>query len=499
MMAARSEAQPGLGEAAFRWMLPCLALAWILAAVMAAVSGFNAHPDETFHVAAGSYYLTHWLPPRVTDTALLSSLSPYGFTYLGEIDVTYLLAGKLASLLPETLLDTYLRFRAFNLLLFLILVVVYGVWRDPFSPIALVLLTPQIWYVFSYFNNDGLPLFLSLLLVGAVFRSRTRVAAALSEPWRASTLIPLAGTGVLAGLLVLTKPNYLPVIAFVVFFAVWRAVGFAAAAIGVASAGIYLARSRSFVSMPAHALWACLAIGAASISVLIAARLWRSQASRTLMARGALVALTALAIAGPPFAFDRIINGSRPEKAFALSAIAEAHAEPAYRPSDSSNAESFFGLRLRDKGVALHEILLPPWGWAVKSWKSFTGYYGYMTIHGPAAYYIALFALHVVLVSYTARTILLRGEAIDRSLLAVSVAFCGGVIFLSLYHSWINDFQAQGRYLFPVVALFAIPFTRASRSFRTRIVPVLVGMAFALSASSFLFVGLRKISKGFGP
>ncbi len=498
-MTAGEALQPGRDEDLFRWLLLFLVLAWILAAVMAAVSGFNAHPDEIFHVAAGEYYLTHWLPPRVTDTALLSSLSPYGFTYLGEIDATYLLAGRLASLLPETLLAPYLRFRAFNLLLFLILVVAYGARHERFSPIVLVLLTPQIWYVFSYFNNDALPLFLSLLLVGAVFESRTRLAAALSEPWRASMLIPLAGTGLLAGLLVVTKPNYLPVIAFVVFFAVWRAVGFTAAAIGVASAGIYLARSRSFVSMPAHALWACMAIGAVSFFVLVAARYWRSPASRTGMARGALIALAALAVAGPPFAFDRILNGSRPEKAFALSAIAEQHAEPAYRPSDASSTESFFGLRLRDKGVALHEILLPPWDWPVKSWKSFTGYYGYMKIRGPAAYYIAIFALHLFLVSYTARTILVRGAAVDRSLLAISVVFCGGVIFLSLYHSWINDFQAQGRYLFPVVALFAIPFVRASESFRTRLVPALLGMAFVLSASSFLFVGLRKIARGFGP
>jgi hypothetical protein len=212
-----------------------------------------------------------------------------------------------------------------------------------------------------------------------------------------------------------------------------------------------------------------------------------------------IVALAALAIAGPPFAFDRMINGPRSEKAFALSAIAETHAEPAYRPSDSTGDDSYFGLRLRDKGVAQHEILLPPWEWPVKSWKSFTGYYGYMTIHGPAAYYIAMFVLSVLLVFYTTRTILLRGEPIDRRLLALSVVFSGGVIFLSLYHSWINDFQAQGRYLFPVVALFAIPFSRAAKSFRTRIVPALLGIAFVLSASSFLFVGVRRISSGIGP
>ncbi len=99
-----------------------LGVAWLLAACMAALSAFDAHPDERFHVAAGAYYVDHWLPPRATEAELAPSLSLYGFTYLGEIDATDFLAGKVASLLPARI-PQYLRFRAFNLLLFGILVV----------------------------------------------------------------------------------------------------------------------------------------------------------------------------------------------------------------------------------------------------------------------------------------------------------------------------------------------------------------------------------------
>lgn len=499
MIVADTAARADDGDTRFQLLRLALGIAWLLALTMAAISAANANPDEIYHAAAGSYYLTHWLPPQISEAALLPSISQYGFTYLGEIDATYFLAGKLASLLPATLLSEPFRFRAFNLLLFAILIVVYGVRRDPFSPFVLLLLSPQIWYVFSYFNNDGFPLFLSLLLVYTAFGSRSRVATALSEPWRASTLLPLVGTGLLAGLLALSKANYLPVVAFVVFFATWRGFGFAAATVGVATVGIYLARTHSFVSMPAPVLAACLMIGVASLFALMAVRSWRAPASRTLLARGAILAIAAVAIAAPPLAYDRILNGPGPEKAFALGTIAEKHAEPAFRPSESGDTDSFFGLRLRDKGLALHELLLPPWDWAIKSWKSFTGYYGYMKIRGPTAYYIAMFALYVALVSYTTRTILRNGDPAERQMLAVAALFCGGVIFLSFYHSWINDFQAQGRYLFPTLVLFAIPFARASRFFRSRVVPALLGMAFVLSASSFVFVGLRKIAKGFGP
>ncbi len=202
-------------------------------------------------------------------------------------------------------------------------------------------------------------------------------------------------------------------------------------------------------------------------------------------------------MAGPPLVYDRVVNGSGPEKAGALGAIAEKHAVPEYRPSDSAGADSFFGLRLRDKGVALHELLVKPWSWPVKTEQSFTGYYGYMKFRGPVAYYVAIFALYLVLLGAVSRAILLRGDRLEQELLVVAAIFGGGVIALSLYHSWINDFQAQGRYLFPVLALFAIPFTRAGRLFQGRLVPALLEIAFLLSSLSFVFIGLRRIAKAF--
>jgi hypothetical protein len=502
MMAAGAGHRAGAGEIAFqsfRWMCLCLALAWLLAVSMAVVSAVDSHPDEAQHIAAGTYYLTQWLPPRADEAALLPSLSHYGYTYLGDVDVSYFLAGKLASLLPAIAPYEHLRFRLFNLLLFLVLIVVYASRRDLFSPFVLLLLTPQLWYVFSYFNNDGFPLFLALLLANAAFGSRGHLAEALSGPWRPASLLPLLGSGVLLGLLVLTKSNYLPLIGFVVFVAFWRAFGLAAAAISVASAGPYLAHARGFGAIPSSVARASLALGVVTIASAVATRAWRSAPTRTAIARGALVLLAAVAVAAPPLTYDRIANGAGPEKAFALSAIAEKHADPAYRPSDASNADSFFGLRLRDKGLALHELLLPPWNWPIQNQKSFTGYYGYMTIHGPAAYYIAMFVLHLLLLAYLSFAILVRGDPAERQLLAFAAAFSGGVVFLSLYHSWFNDFQAQGRYLFPVLAFFAIPFTRSGRRFSARIVPALLGAVFVLSASSFVFVGLRKIPKLLGP
>ena len=499
MSAATDPLRSARSDAVWKSLLACLGVAWILAAVMAGVSALDAHPDEAAHIAAGQYYETHWLPPEATETALLPSLSTYGYTYLSSIDASYFLAGRLARLVSAVVPDARLAFRAFNLLLLLILVAVYAARRDPYSPIVLLLVTPQVWYVFSYFNNDALPLFLSLLLADAMFGARGRVGRALAGPWRAASLLPLLGCGAGIGLLVLTKSNYLPFLAFLAFVAFRTAFGLPAAAIAVACAVPYLAHARGFGSVPQSIAQASLTLGCVVTLAAVAIRLWRSPATRTRVARGAWIALAAVAVAAPPLGYDRIVNGETSDKAAAMSAIAEKHAAPAYRPSNAAGNESFFGLRLRDKGVALHELLVDPWEWPVKSWKSFTGYYGYMKIRGPAAYYIGMFALYVALFGATARVVLRRGEPGEWQLFAASTLFSGGILVLSLYHSWINDFQAQGRYLFPVLALFAIPFTRASRLFSTRTVPALLGATFALSATSFVFIALRKIAKVWAP
>lgn len=472
----------------------CLAAAWLLALTMASVSVVDAHPDEKFHLAAGAYYLDHWLPPEVSEAALVPSLSSYGFTYLGEIDATYVLAGVVARILPDALPE-YLRFRAFNLLLFLVLVVVYWRRRDPFAPFALLLITPQIWYVFSYFNNDALPFFLALLLADVAFAARAPLADAFAGPLCGPKAAWLAGAGILAGLLMLTKSNYLPFLAFMISFAAWKVFGAAIAATGTAMAALYLARTRSFLELSEQTMWRWLGGGAAVVVALVGTKLWRTPVTRSFVVRGALLVAAALAIAGPPLVYDRTINGPGPEKAFALGTIAEKHAVPEYKPSDGGAANSYFGLRLRDKGVALHEVLLPPWSWPVKTWQSFTGYYGYMKIRSPAVYYIAILLVNAALVAYTSRAILRRGEPFERELLAGAALFGGGVVALSFYHSWINDFQAQGRYLFPVLALFAIPFTKSSRLFEGRVVPALLQIAFFLSSLSFVFVALRRIAK----
>ena len=78
---------------------------------------------------------------------------------------------------------------------------------------------------------------------------------------------------------------------------------------------------------------------------------------------------------------------------------------------------------------------------------------------------------------------------------AATVAAAAAVTFASASHSWTSDFQAQGRYLFPIMALAALWTVRYGNLANVRLMRVLVWACFALGVYSFAFVGVFKIGE----
>ena len=133
---------------------------------MGIISGLDVNPDEwNGHVKAAAYYIENWLPPAVDDPRIVSSISVFGVSYLWHIDPYYFIAVKATQVLSGIVSDFYLRVRLANAFLFLSLVLVFAVqikrskWMVPF-----IVISPQVWYVFSYFNNDAFPLFIAMIL-----------------------------------------------------------------------------------------------------------------------------------------------------------------------------------------------------------------------------------------------------------------------------------------------------------------------------------------------
>ena len=150
----------------FQDKMPILYFGCILGLIlsMAFVSGLDVHPDEIGHAWCSNYYSDSWLPPSVDDPKVLKTISGFGITYLFRLEIVYFLAGKFALLLSGLVNDNYLRLRLFNVMLFFILALIVArkIRNVPLLVLALVL-SPQIWYIFSYFNGDGFAFFIAVL------------------------------------------------------------------------------------------------------------------------------------------------------------------------------------------------------------------------------------------------------------------------------------------------------------------------------------------------
>ena len=139
------------------WVVP-LIVATMLAASMAWISAFNVHPDEIEHARAADYYRTHWLPPRFDDPDAAPSYSRYGYSYLNERDIVYLIAGKWSLFVAPLVGDIDLSYRLFNLTLLAAIAIAFVRKAQARHLLVPLTLSAQVWYVFSYFNADAFAL-----------------------------------------------------------------------------------------------------------------------------------------------------------------------------------------------------------------------------------------------------------------------------------------------------------------------------------------------------
>jgi hypothetical protein len=237
------------------------------------------------------------------------------------------------------------------------------------------------------------------------------------------------------------------------------------------------------------------------VSAVAGYLLWRRARNQGLDATKRLLRTgLVLAVAGGVFLGVRgyviWINGGPHEMARATHAMALATAEAGFKPAERPGAApTRAASQLRDHCVAFHEMFLSPWHWAQVTAATSVGLYGYMTARGSFLYYLAFFAL-LALFALTALRLGLAGPSPgDRGLPVMVPLFCGVVLLAAAYHSWVSDFQPQGRYLFPalpVLGLLMHCYREALSAFR---LAVIAWAIFGLSVYSFLFVGLAQLPK----
>lgn len=477
-----------------------LAAGLILGMVIVSSDQTSVHPDEFSHVAAYDYYAHHLLPPAINDPATIPSTSVWGFSYLFELDVVYDIAARLTGQVRQWTMNEVLAGRLFQFGLWSILCILAMCRSRWATVLCVILLTPQAWYVFSYFNADAFPLFLALIAAGLISNERS----GLNEFMRSGNMKPatLWIAILCVGLILVSKGNYLPLVpAFILWLAVQH-LNLRASFAGLIIAGLLALGSAHMLegvlgSTPVFANWylplvvlGCLLI--AGTAAFLCLRWWNDMQARRIMFRLAGFVLMCIVVASPRIAWDVHVNGWPAEKAASIRSVEEIRAGHDFKPSTIAQNKGYPTIRLAQRGASLKEVAFAPYHWASISLESAFGVYGYMNIFGPDWLYYALYGIagtFVLLAFYS------TWHSSPRRGLAFATVVIGGstlVLASSLLLSWVSTFQPQGRYLLPILPLIALLLGGTIHGWRKRVCALLIGAAIMLSAYSFSFIALPK-------
>jgi len=505
-----------LGVIAVRFLRlarPTLALALVALGLCSAMAMFSPtngrslHPDERLHEADARYFQRHWTPPRMDTPDLAPSFttSPYGVTYLSEWNVVYLFAGKASRLFRELGMNERLSFRAFNVAVFALMLVglvAVGAPRGSYIPL---LITPQLWYVFSYFNGDALPFALGMLACVVALMPDGPLQRFLQRrgPFDTATLGHMLLFCTCFGLLLLSKKNYWPVAAFIALSMAVVALRLRAGVVlalvtllllGVAAngAGAALAAAVGPSMLGLAGVLAAVALGHCLYS---AWRLLREPESRRGVGRIAIVLALSAAVALPWISIDAYKHRGEPGKSALVEQQRERYAAPAFKPSMATDlSELYPGLRLQQKGVTLGGLLEAPRTWHATTFRSFFGVYGYMEYYDADIVYKAMgWGVSALLLLALGLGLATRTLTVAE---AIASAGCAAALVLaSFLHSWVYDFQPQGRYVLGILVMMVPFFLRTADSPRTRwLFTTATLLLFLLSAASFTRIALPHLT-----
>jgi len=415
------------------------ALALIL--TMAAVTKVDHHPDERVHYAATRYYQDHWLPPSVESPEILDSYSDFGISRLNTMEVSYFFAGKFGKLFELLHLNQVISYRMFNVALFAVLVfLTFGSTRYRLFFIPM-LLSPQIWYIFSYMNSDAFSLFVVMLSGWQVVDNESAFNRFLAR--KKVALIKIIGVGFLLALLIFVKKNYYFFTLFLSCFFAWK---------------LYF--------YPIHD-------------------------KKILLKKLAVIMLLGALFAGGRFGADLYVNGF--DKGEKIRNMQELTAKPMFKPSTPLE-KKFGSILLKERGYKYLDILTVL-RWGEKTFRSGFGAYGYMTAVACDSYYDIARSLGIICLLFMTLSIFFREERSGKVLLACALLCSLALIVKASHYAWTVDFQGQGRYFFPIVSIIGMVLVQTEKVYNQLALRTLCCLMFMLSVFSFVFIGIFSLAK----
>lgn len=423
-------------------ILSVIALTLII--IMAMISQRNVHPDEHVHIEASRYYQNNWLPPSIDDPGIRHTYSVYGSSRLNKPEIFYLFSGKFAELTSFLRLRPFWLFRLFNVFLFTC-ILLYTIKSTGARSMAMpLLISPQIWYVFSYTNSDAFSLFIAFLVGIQIVVPGSMFNTFLKQKPDNRLLIRALLLGFLLGCLLLLKQNFYLYIAFVI--------------------------------------------------TVIIGQIWEMESGEEqilAVKRVLILTLIGLSLFGLRRGADYYVNGL--DKAEKLIEISIETAHPLYNPQTELNKKHPY-LSMKKRGVSLKSIVDRE-RFFEKTFRSSFGVYGNFTVSATFKYYdIVRWTAGALLLVFLG-LIFLYSWRKNGFIAIIGLFFSLLLIAISFYHSWTKDFQAQGRYLFPIVSMLGIVSARGHRYLKGPLFTSLFFGMFLLSAYSFIFIAIPQIPK----
>ena len=426
-----------------RWVPPSFLLVACCVMVMALVSNINTHPDEGTHIDNALYYAEHYIPPEVCAEDTRFTYSKYGVSRLDKREIAYYLAGRYLQVVDVIPAPNYLKLRFMNVSLLFVLVLL--MWRQVAARFLFLplLLTPQSWYLFAYFNSDALSLFVVCVTAYQVCIPQSILRRILSGERPPGLAIWVLGLSLLVAMQFWLKLNFM-------FYPI-------------------------LLAMLAASWW-------------ILNRRWPNM-------RFAAPAIMAMVIGTVLFLGWEVtrhaINDF--ELAERIHACQDETAELAYKPS-TPLFETHPTILLRDKGVSLKQMLTEM-DWAIRTFYTGLGAYGYTEFLNSNAHYqfvsgaIVLFFLYVVL------TIVIRGDGMARLAVLSTMAAMAGITLAAIANNWLQSFQTQGRYLIVYLPLLGTLIALYKDKLSALWLSLLASIPFLLGLYSFLAIAMTEIPK----
>ncbi len=421
-----------------------LFLGTVLAAVVMTVyvglrSPFWLNPDEYDVKAAVLYYFSHFMPPDIRSDIINDSFPVYGTSRHFEFNMFYFYAGKLGQFFS----DAAVQIRLFSLILFGVMaaLVIRNI-RKNYALLFVFLLTPQVWYIFSYSTSDALDFFMGFLCLYELVEKDSMLNRLLRESFRKRHLLYYVLLSVLFLHIFWAKMTFYTILMFLFFILLIRM--------------LFQEKKERGELFRKYLILAGLTL--------------------------ALFALRYMITDFPHYGFDKL---------GAVAEVTERQAEYGYKFS-TPPMEAAYSMRFFEKGISLGE-LLTQYDFHTNLFRTFAGFFGSYAFGAADWYYLVMGTLYLILLGRVIWRLWMQKKSIFRWETGAVSLVCFIQYVMIVGNSWFVDFQPQGRYLLPILFFIAYLISRIEHVWEDKLLRTVLVCTSVLSLYAFACVGIPNL------